>query len=605
MNGTSRVTFLLVALATSAAGCGGNAGVAGGKFVDQNPLPPDTMIVAMHEVGHYGGRFVIAQTSGPKTFNGPMANETSSTDVTRLLYTGLVNYDNASQSDVPALAKSWESSADGLTWTWHLRRGACFSDGHPITADDVLFSFEVAQDSIVHPAIRDLLIANGRRVEVSAPDSYTVVTKLPAVRALVLSTVGSVLVLPKHVLEAPYRNGTFAATYSVSTAPESLVTSGAWRVKQYVAQEKTVLARNPYWFGVDAKGQRLPYLDELVFQIVPDQNTASLKFQSGEVDGLDNVKPEDYAAYERDQSKGNYTLYELGPSLTTNFVFFNLNRVRAPRPGKKLGEPCAGVVKYAWFSNVTFRRAVSHAIDRDAIAKSVLFSEGVKNWSTTTAGNKKWYSPSIVGADYDTAEAKRMLASLGWKDRDHDGVLEDTGGHPIQFTMLTNADNVVRVAMMNFVRDDLAKVGIRCVPTPMDFNTTITKLRESFDYDAVLLGGSGGVPPDLTMGQNVLRSSGPTHYWNVRQPKPETAAEARIDQLLAENVSSLDDAERHRTGDEIQRIINEQVFLVWLPSAKIKVPVRNTFGNVEPVIIPHRILWNIDRVYWKGGAKRS
>jgi peptide/nickel transport system substrate-binding protein len=593
---------LALALALSTAGCGGRAGVTGGTFVDHNPLPPDTMTVAAREIGRYGGRFVIAQTSGPKTFNGMMANESTSTDVTRLLFTGLTNFDNGSQSDRPGLAKSWETSADGLTWTWHLRRGARFSDGHPITSEDVLFSFAVAYDSTLHPAMQDLITVNGQKFEVSAPDSYTIVTKLPSLLVLAADAIGGVNILPKHVLEPAFRKGTFASAYGVSTAPESLVTSGAWRLKQYVAQEKTVLTRNPYWFGVDAKGQRLPYLDELTFLIVPDQNTAALKFQSGEVDALDNVKPDDYRAFEQNQSRANYTLYDLGPSLSSNFLFFNLNKVRTARPGKRLGDPYAGAVKYAWFSNPTFRRAVSMAIDRDAMVKSVLFGEGVKNWSPSTPGNLRWYTPSVQGADYDPAESKRLLASLGWKDRDGDGTLEDTGGHPIRFTILTSADNLLRVALANFLKDDLAKVGIQGIPTPMDFNTAITTVRETFQYDAAILGSTGGVPPDPAMGQNVFKSSGPTHWWNVRQPHPETDAEARIDRLIAENVGTLDDAERHRAYAEIQNLINEQAFFVWLPTVKIKVPVRNTFGNVQPTIITHRILWNADRIYFKGGS---
>ena len=90
------------------------------------------------------------------------------------------------------------------------------------------------------------------------------------------------------------------------------MTSGAWRLVQYVPGEKTVLGRNPYYFGFDQNKQRLPYLDELVFLIVPDQDAADLKFRSGELDGLDNVKPENYRWYEENQKKGNFTLYDLG-----------------------------------------------------------------------------------------------------------------------------------------------------------------------------------------------------------------------------------------------------------------------------------------------------
>ncbi len=591
--------LLLAGLMGAVSGCGGVSSNAATSFKDTHPLPVDTLTYATPEVGTYGGRFVIGQTSSPKTFNAIMANETSSTDVTQMLFCTLWDYDNGTQHEVPFLAKSYDVAPDGLTYTWHLRHGAAFSDGHSITSDDVLFSFAVAYDSTLHPSIQDLLLIDGKPMQVSAPDSYTVVTKIPMGYAMLTSAIGSLRIMPKHVLQSAFEKGQFAAAYNSSIAPDSLVTSGPWRLMQFVPGEKTVLTRNPYWFGVDAKGHRLPYLDQVVFLITPDQNTAALKFKSGELDGLDNVRPEDYQGYVDRQKAENFTLYDLGPSLNTNFFWFNLNRVRKAIPGKKVGEPYVAADKYAWFSNPTFRRAVSMAIDRDAIIKSVLFGDAVKNWSISTPGNKGWYWPELPHDDYNPAEAKKLLASLDWKDKDGDGFLEDTHGKTVSFTMKTNGDNQLRMQMCNFIKDDLAKVGIKVIPTGVDFNTLITNLREDFQYESMLLGLQSAVPPDPGMGQNVWRSSGLTHYWNVKQPKPETAAEAKIDQLMTANVSTSDSAERHRTWNELQQTVNEQEFVVWLPTLVTKLPVRNKFGNLQPSIIPHRLLWNIDRVFMK------
>src|SRR5258705_6968481 len=474
-----------LALALVAGGCGGR-GVAGSTWRDTNPLPADTMTIQTAEIGHYGGRFVIGQTAGPKSFNPMTANETSTTDVTDgRLFMGLADFDNATQQDVPGLARSWDVSPDGLTWTWHLRRGGAFSDGHPLTADDVLFTFDVAYDDTLHPSVQALPKAGGKRFEISKVDSYTVVMKIAAPYALMVGAVGSVSILPNHVLEPAYRAGRFASSYGLDTPAESLVTSGAWRLKQFVPGEKTVLTRNPYWFRVDAQGHRLPYLDELVFLIVPDQNTAALKFQAGEVDALDNVKPEDYKGYIENQQKQNFTLYELGPALRTNFFWFNLNTANAKKiPKKKPGTPLVDPVKYAWFHQLAFRRAVSMAIDREAMIRSVFYGDGVKNWSTTTAGNKTWSNPPAHGYDYDPEQAKKLLAGLRWKDTNGDGFLEDAGGHTISFTLKTNGDNNVRMAMANFVKDDLAKVGIQVHPVGVDFNTLISNLRDDFDYEA-------------------------------------------------------------------------------------------------------------------------
>lgn len=586
-------------------GCGGRRADSQTTFQDTHPLPEEPMVVTTKSIGTYGGRFVLAETSAPKTFNAMMANETSSTDVTDQLFTSLANFDNETQEEGPLLAKSWELAPDGLTWTFHLRKGAAFSDGHPITSEDVLFSFALAYDETLHPSVQDLLIMNGKKWEVAAPDPYTVVIKTPGPNAMTLSLASSVRVMPKHVLEAPFKSGNFASSYNVSAAPDSIVTSGAFRVQQQVAGEKTVLARNPYYFAVDSEKHRLPYLNELVYLVVPDQDAADLKFRSGEVDGLDNVKPENYRWYEEHQQEGNYTLYNLGPALNTNFFWFNLNRVRKPVSGRTVGEPYAEPKKYGWFNNPIFRRAVSMAIDRNAMIPSIFFGDAVPNWSQQTVASKLWYSPDVVKYDYNLEQAKKLIASLHWTDKNGDGFVEDPGGTTVAFNLKTNSDNKMRVSMANFIRDDLGKIGVKVNLVPIDFNTLITNLREDFQYDAILLGLQSGVPPDPAMGQNVYRSSGRTHYWNMTQPKPDTPEEARIDSLMDVIVSTPDHDKRKAAWKEIENTINEQGWIVWLPTLDVKVPVRNRFGNLMPTVIPHRLIWNIDRVYVKPIAGQS
>jgi peptide/nickel transport system substrate-binding protein len=586
-----------------ASGCG-TGGQAGSTYVDKNPIPADTMMVQVPEPGRYGGRFVVAAISPPKTFNYIASNETSSSDIGQRLFVGLADYDNGKQAEVPMIAKSWEVSPDQLTYTFHMRRGARFSDGHPITSADVLFCFEVCYDEKLHPSLQDLLKIDGQPLQVTAPDSYTVVIRTPKPYALMIPVVGAVRIMPKHMLEPYFRRGEFASAYNVSTSPDSIVTSGPWRVKQYASGEKTVLERNPHWFGFDQRGQRMPYLDELVFLVVPDMDGAILKFQSGEVDAVNDVKADSYKLLEDGQKQGNYTLYDLGPALSTNFFFFNLNRVHEAKPGKRVGEPQVAAHKYAWFSKPEFRRAVSMAVDREGMIRSVMFGDAVKNWSTSTPGNK-WHTPEVTRYDYDPEKAKQLIAGLGWKDRDGDGFVEDQQGRTVSFTLKTNSNNPMRVSMAGFVKDDLAKIGIKVVPQAGEFNTLIANLRDDFQYEAALLGLQSGVPPDPGMGQNVWRSSGLTHYWHIKQPRPETPQEAEINRLMDENLGTNDETVRRRTWTAIQNIVNEQCWVIWLPTIKARVPVRNKFGNLQPVVIPHRIIWNIERVFWKPGGSAA
>ncbi|MEQ1898789.1 MAG: ABC transporter substrate-binding protein [Vicinamibacterales bacterium] len=566
---------------------------------DTIPLPAQPLVRQLPEVGVRGGRFVYGQTINPKTFNAMMANETSSSDITDLAFVGLVGFDKITQTEAPELATSWEVSPDALTWTFHLRDGARFSDGHPITSEDVLFSFQLAYDETLHPAVQDLVMMNGKKFEVSAPDAKTVVIASPTPNAMMVSLAGSVKIMPKHILEPAFRNGTFASAYTVSTPPDQIVTSGGWVIKQYVPGEKTVLGRNPYWYRVDQRNNRLPYLNELVFIVVPDQDAADLKFRSGELDGLENVKPENYKYYEDHQKDGTYALLDLGPRMTTNFFWFNLNKVHKAAQGKKVGEPWVGATKYAWFSNPVFRRAVSMAVDREAIIKSVFFGYAVKNWSTSTPGVALWHDPTITKFDYNPDEARRLLAGLGWKDKNGDGVLDDAAGNAISFTIQTNGDNKMRVGMANFIRDDLAKVGIKVLLTPIDFNTLITNERDTFQYEAILLGLQSGVPPDPGQGQNVWRSSGRTHFWHQSQEKPETPQEARIDALMDVIVGTPDMPKRKEAWHEIQNIVNDQAWFIWLPTQVLKAPIASRFGNVRLNAIPPPFLRAIDEIFVK------
>jgi peptide/nickel transport system substrate-binding protein len=590
--------IVVLALAVVAAACRRRAADVS-EYRDPHPLPEEPYVIEAPSVGRHGGRFVLGSIQAPRSFNATMANEQSSNEIVERAFARLTDYDNVAQRVIPSLAKSWEMSADGLTWTFHLRKGAKFSDGHPITAEDVLFSFQLVYDKTLHPPAQDVVIMGGKPFEVTSPDPYTVVIKTPSPHAALVECVANVFIMPKHVLEQAYKAGDFAAAYNVSTPPDKLVTSGPWRIAQYVPGEKTVLGRNPYYFGVDKEKKRLPYLDEIVFLVVPDFDAADLKFRAGELHGLDDVKPENYNWYTENQQKGNFTVYDLGADLNTNHFWFNLNKVQKPTAGRKIGEPFVDPVKYSWFSNVTFRRAVSLAIDRDAMIPSVFFGEAVKSWAIATPGNKVWHTPDLVRFDYNPEEAKKLLAAMGWRDGNGDGIIEDARGNPVTFSLKTNSSNTTRIAMLNFIKADLAKIGINVVTAPIDFNTLITNLRADFQYEAMLLGFQSGVPPDPTMMQNVWRSSGLTHSWFLTQAKPDTPQEARIDRLMDVIVGAHEIDERKRAYKEVETIANEMAWLTWLPVRNQKIPVSNRFGNLQPSILRHRILWNSYNIYVK------
>ena len=593
-------------------GCGGGGDTAGDtqtqtasadrpKRPDPHPRPADAA-VSQTAKGVYGGRYVASLRQDPKTWNSLTANETSSTDLTNgVLYEGLTSFNRVTFETEPALAKSWETSEDGLTWTFHLREGLRWSDGEPLTADDVVFSASIVYDETINPSVSALVRVDGEPFEFTKIDDHTVQIKLPAPYGAFLDVLGSIYIMPEHELAEAYAAGTFESTYGVDTPPSEIVTGGAWKVKQFVPQQKVVLEPNPYYYKYDSEGNRLPYLDELVYLIVPDQNAEVLRFQGGETDEV-YFRAEDYAPLKDGEKAGNYTIIDLGPEFGTNMVWFNLNDRKNPNTGEYYVDP----KKHAIFNDVRFRRAVAHAIDRQAMANTVFFGMADPLYGSIPPTNKKWYNPNIRRYEYDIEKSKSLLDEAGYVDRNNDGVREAADGTPLSFVLLTNADNRERIGMANILTNDLTKIGVKCTLAPADFNGIITKLRESYDYDAIMLGLTGGVPPDPIMSANVFKSSGKTHFWNPEQPSPATEWEAEIDRLMDAQISTMDEAERKKIFDEVQEILSENAPMLYTINRRGFIAIRNKFTGLQPTVLRPWVLWRGEEVsYDPEGAKRT
>jgi len=589
--GAFRSIFLITALAffVYVTGCGGEAKEKGTLDI---PIPKDADVFK-GPVGRYGGSFVITTISDPKTFNPIVARETSSTDIIGRIFDSLVGRNNETQETVPSLAKSWDTSEDGLVWTFHLREGVVWSDGHPFTADDVVFTFnDVIYNPDIPTDIADILKVDGRPFKVEKVDDYTVRVTLPDVYAPFLTFFGGVPIIPKHILKPYVENGEFESAYGINWPPEKIVATGPFLIEKFVSGEKTVLKRNPYYWRIDRDGKRLPYLNRLIFVVVRNLEAQLLKFQAGECDAI-VARARDYPILKDGEAKGNYTLYDLGPSMGQNFLWFNMNRGR-----DRNGRPYVDPVKLKWFTNVNFRKAVAYAIDREGIIRTVFNGLAVPQWGPETSANRLWYNPNLVRYDYDLDRAREILRGEGFADRNGDGFLEDKDGNTVEFIMITNSGNETREAIGNIIKDDLAKIGIKVHLAIIDFNTLVTKIDETYDYEACLLGLTSG-DPDPVSGMSVWLSSGRMHQWFPRQKSPATEWEARIDSLMNLQLKTLDYKERKRLYDEVQRIISDKVPYIYLVTPRVFVAVSNRFANAKPTVLRHRVLWNIDEVYLK------
>jgi peptide/nickel transport system substrate-binding protein len=558
----------------------------GDQRTDPHARPEGAMVVPTAS-GIYGGRYVATVRQDPKTWNALIANEVSTTDITGgMLFEPLTAFNNKTHETEPALAESWERSEDGLEWIFHLRKGHLWSDGQPLTADDVLFTVEILYDEEVHPAAVELCQSGGEPFQFEKIDDHTIRIRLAKPYGPFLNVVGSFYIVPKHKLEAAYRAGDFVSSYGVDTPGEDLVTSGPWMLAEYVPQQKVVLKPNPHYYKFDPEGNRLPYLNEVVYLIVPDQNAEVVKFQSAESDEI-YFRAEDYADLKDGEEAGNYTVYDLGMEMSNQMIWFNLNTRRNP----KTGEPYVSSEKAAIFNDLNFRKAVAHAVDRRAISKTVYFGLAEPLFGPIPPVNKKWYCEDIHRYPLDLDKARQILEEAGYVDRDGDGVRENAAGTPIAFNLLTAVDNKERIAMGNILADDFSKIGIRCTLTPTDFNTLVTKVASSYDYDASLLGLTGGVPPDPIMSQNVFKSSGTTHFWNPKQESPATAWEARVDSLMNAQISMADPVERKAVFDEVQRIITANLPMIYTVSRPGLMAIRNKFTGLQPTVLRPWNLW--------------
>lgn len=577
-------------------GCGKKSGtelVSPENSTNNYPLPDPPYVAHCHP-GVLGGRFIVSAYGDPKTFNPITANEQTSEEIYRHLFSSLLGFDIPSQEVEPGLADWWTNSPDGKTWTFRLRKNLRWSDGEPLTAEDVAFTWN---DIIYNPKIenvtRDLFIIDGKEFTVTNLDDWTVQVVTPKIYAPFLINFGGVPILPRHILEKPVADGTFTSTYSVNWKPSEIVGSGPFVIQDYKPAQYVLLARNPYFFEVDSNGQRLPYFDDTIYTIVPDFNTVSLRFLSGESDADDKIFPYEYDEFKAAAGKGNFDLLDPGISADTAFLCFNENT-----NVDKYGKPYVDPEKLSWFRNTKFRQAVSYAINREAIIESIYAGRAVPNYGFVTPANKKWYNPNVRQYPYDPAKALELLKEIGIEKRNGDSFLTDSNGKKIEFVFNTNVGNSAREKTVVLIAADLQKLGIDVTPQPIEFNTLIQKLAYTFDYDCILisLGGSSTDPSDS---MNVIKSSGFTHQWFPQQKSPSTQWEARLDWLMDDLDSTLDFARRKKDFDEVQMILSEQVPMIYTVTPKYYAAVRSTVQNVRCTpLTSYQATWNAEELYF-------
>ena len=515
-----------------------------------------------------GGTLVLSIGSDPKSFNPVIAKETSTTAVTGYLFDGLTATDGVTLEIKPALAESWQHDASGTIWTFHLRRNVRWHDGIPFTAADVVFTFNrLIFNPDIPTSSRDIFQIGDKPMAVEKLDDHTVRFILPKPFAPFLRLLGQEI-MPKHVLEEAVAAQRFSSTWGINTPPRKIVGTGPFRMDEYRMGERIIFSRNPDYWKKDADGNHLPYLDRIVLTIVADPNMALLKFRAGEIDAV-TVRGQDFAVLKPLEHKQNFTLWEIGPSLGSDFLILNQS------PTSKLPD-----VEKAWFSDRRFRQAIAHSIDRQAVIRNVYAGFGIPQDGPLNTSYGFFYNPKIHRYPYNPAVARQLLQEAGFALRQ--GVLFDRTGKKVVFSLITNSNNNERIQIGSIIQDDLKKLGITVNLLPLDFNTLVTKLTSTRDWEAVIIGLTGVIDPHGE--KNVWHSSGQLHVWNPHPGNAATAWEREVDMLFERGAVELDPAKRKQIYNRWQEIACEELPFIYTANATIMYAVRNKFEHLHPSV---------------------
>jgi len=538
----------------------------------------------------HGGAVVSTIRSEPRTFNRLVGRDTVTDTIGFLTQAKLVRINRVTDTLEPWLAESWTVSADGLSYTLKLRRGVAFSDDVLFTSADVIFTFKAVYDPKVGSPLAESLRIGGQPLRVSAPDESTVVITFPSRFGPGLRLLDGLPILPRHRLERALEQGTFADAWGLPTPPSEIAGLGPFVLAEYQAGQRLVFARNPHYWRTDAAGIQLPYLERLTLEIVPDQNAELLRLQTGQTDfGQSEVRSEDYATLKREADAGRIQLLDLGVGLDADSLWFNLN------PASKGMD-----LKRPWLLRVELRRAIAHAVDRQAFIDTVFLGAAVPVHGPVTPGNTLWHDPDLPKHDFDRGAAARLLAEIGLADRDGNGVLEDAAGTPASFTLITQKGNTSLERGAAFVREDLKKIGLVVDVVALDVGALVDRV-ERGAYEAVYFRFlTTNLDPALNL--DLWLSSGGFHVWHPRQAKPATEWERRIDELMGQQVVTLDEGTRKALVTEAQRIFARELPIINFAAPRVYFAMSARVLNATPALLRPAVLWNPDALAVKRPA---
>lgn len=547
-------------------------------------------------------QLVVSVTTDPKTFNYILFQETP--HVFGLTFKGLTTLNGAGEIE-PELAESWQVSEDKQHIIFTLRDGLKWSDGQPLTADDVVFTYkdlvfnkQIPSDKKdylkigVSGALPKIRKIDARRVEFILPEPFA-----PFLRTTAAPD-DAVAILPKHILSESVTSKDsqgkpkFMSTWGTDTNPSKIIVNGPYQIASYIPSQRVVFERNPYYWRKDAQGNQQPYIQRIIWQIVENTDTSLLQFRSGSLDTV-VASAASFSLLKHEEKRGKFTIYNGGPAFGTSFIAFNLNT------GKRDGRPLVEPIKSRWFNTVAFRQAVAHAIDRRTMINNFLRGLGEPQNSPIDVQTPYYLSPKegLKVYDYNPQKSKELLLGAGFK-YNNQGQLVDADGNLVRFTLLTSAGSRTGGDIGSQIKRDLSKIGMQVDFQPIAFGTLGEKLTNTLDWECYFGGLTGGIEPN--QGANVWLPEGNFHSFNqapqAGQPPIEGREvadwEEKIGQLYIQGARELDEAKRKAIYAQIQRLSQEYLPYIYLINPLTMAAIRDRVQGIQFSAL-QGAFWNI------------
>ncbi|HKK48883.1 MAG TPA: ABC transporter substrate-binding protein [Alkalispirochaeta sp.] len=539
------------------------------------PGPPEWTL------GETGGEWVTTINNDPKTFNEVNVTDAETGSIVGVLNDSLVDYDPYAREWKPNLA-DWEieidEAADSLRVIFTLRDDLYWTlpdqpleDAVPVTASDVVYWYnEISGDAELQMSTNaqqfvTMPDGSSARIQAEQIDERRFAMIYPRIVANPLLS-SNMSFGPRYLYEPAKEAGGAQAVLnllSVDTEVTEIPSVGPYHIVEYTPGVRLVMQRNPHYWKSDAGGTGIPYVDRVIYRIVPDQNSEFLAFRNGTKDAY-SARPEDLDELLNVEDP-DYSVYNGGESLGASLISINQNPSNVD------------AVKHAWFIEPQFRQAISSMLNRERVVEQVyrgLASPAVHHF----AEPNPMFNPDIrLEYTYNPERAVELLSEIGIT-RDEDGVMRDADGNAIEFSINMGAEGTIGIDIATILADELSEIGITMNVRPIDWQALVGRLTSTYDWEAVIL--SLGVNYWPTGGSNVWPSWGNLHMWHPLQEEPATEWEARIDYLYNEGRFTVDEAERREIYDEFQRILLEQLPVIYTVHPLAFLAVRDKWNNV-------------------------